>query len=505
MTAWNAGLAARNFAELATTRGGDADRAFLACDDGRRFTFAQFWSLAGRLAFALKRAGATPGDRIAVQVEKSPEAIALFWACLRGGFVFLPLNTAYTPSEVAYFVGDAEPAVLVVPPRGANALAPVAAQVKAHVLTLDDLGNGTLMDAATEEISDHSATWDDLAAILYTSGTTGRSKGAMLTHANLASNALALVEAWAFTPQDVLIHALPVYHTHGLFVATNILLLCGGRILFRRKFDADDVMQLLPQATCLMGVPTFYTRLLQHDGLTRAATAQIRLFISGSAPLLAETHRAFSGRTGHDILERYGMTETSMNTSNPYAGQRRAGTVGMPLPHIAVRVADPQSHAALPTETDGMIEVKGPNVFKGYWRNPQKTAEEFTADGWFITGDMGRMSGDGYVTISGRAKDLVITGGFNVYPKEVELLIDALPGVAESAVFGVPHPDFGEAVTAAVVAKPDAALDEAQMLATLRQHLAPFKCPKRIIIIQELPRNAMGKVQKAVLREQWGT
>ncbi|MFT3672797.1 malonate--CoA ligase [Aestuariivirga sp.] len=503
MAHWNEGLSARNFAELAATRGGPVQRPFLACDDGRSFTFADFWALAGRLAFALKAAGARPGDRIAVQVEKSPEAIALFWACTRGGFVFLPLNTAYTAAEVSYFVEDAEPAVLVVAPQRADALAALAARQKAALLTLDDVGGGTLVTGATGLIEDHPSAWDDLAAILYTSGTTGRSKGAMLSHGNLASNALALVEAWAFTEKDVLIHALPVYHTHGLFVATNTLLLSGGRMLFRRKFDGDDVMRLMPQATSLMGVPTFYTRLLQHPGLTREAVQHMRLFISGSAPLLAETHKEFSARTGHAILERYGMTETSMNTSNPYKGDRRAGTVGMPLPHIAVRVADPQTHTPLSAETDGMIEVKGPNVFKGYWRNPQKTAEDFTRDGWFITGDMGRISADGYVTISGRAKDLVITGGFNVYPKEIELVIDAMPGVVELAVFGVPHPDFGEAVTAAVVANPGAALDEAAMIAALRKDLAAFKCPKRILVLDELPRNAMGKVQKAVLRDKW--
>lgn len=503
MADWNEGLAAGNLAELAVSRGGDPDRAFLSSDDGRSFTFAQFWTLAGRLAFALKSAGAKPGDRIAVQVDKSPEAVALFWACARAGFIFLPLNTAYTATEVSYFVDDAEPSVLVVAPTREAELAPVAANVGAAVCSLDDAGGGTLVAGATAMIEDHASSWNDLAAILYTSGTTGRSKGAMLSHGNLASNALALVEAWAFTPSDVLIHALPVYHTHGLFVATNTLLLSGGKMLFRRKFDADDVMRLLPQATTLMGVPTFYTRLLQHTGLTREATVHMRLFVSGSAPLLAETHREFSMRTGHAILERYGMTETSMNTSNPCVGDRRAGTVGKSLPHIAVRVADPATHVALPAETDGMIEVKGPNVFRGYWRNPQKTEEEFTGDGWFITGDMGRVSGDGYMTISGRAKDLVITGGFNVYPKEVELLIDAMPGVLESAVFGLPHPDFGEAVTAAVVAKPGAVLDEAAMIAHLRSHLATFKCPKRIIMLDELPRNAMGKVQKAVLRERW--
>lgn len=503
MAGWADGLSARNLAELAASHGGDAGRPFLECDDGRVFTFAEFWALAGRLASGLKLAGARPADRIAVQVEKSPEAIALFWACVRGGFVFLPLNTAYTAAEVSYFVEDAEPAVLVVSPQRAPGLQALADRHKAALLTLDDAGGGTLVDGATGMIADHGSSWDDLAAILYTSGTTGRSKGAMLSNGNLASNALALVKAWAFTKADVLIHALPVYHTHGLFVATNTLLLSGGRILFRRAFDADAVMRLMPQATCLMGVPTFYTRLLLHDGLSREATRHMRLFISGSAPLLAETHREFEARTSHAILERYGMTETSMNTSNPYAGERRAGTVGLPLPHIHVRVADPQTHAPLAAETDGMIEVKGPNVFKGYWRNPQKTAEDFTSDGWFITGDMGRVSGDGYVTISGRAKDLVITGGFNVYPKEIELAIDALPGVLESAVFGVPHPDFGEAVTAAVVARPGAALDESAMIAELRRQLAAFKCPKRILVIDELPRNTMGKVQKAALRDRW--
>ncbi|MFO1034445.1 MAG: malonyl-CoA synthase [Hyphomicrobiales bacterium] len=502
MAAWHDGVRAENLSALALEHGGHHDRPFLDCDDGRRFTFAEFRDLAGRLAARLQAAGVKPGDRVAVQVEKSPEAIALFWACARAGLIFLPLNTAYTPAEVSYFLGDAEPAVLVSAPDKAVALAPVAKSAGCKsLLTLDDAGGGTMLEDAKVAPRDHPSQWDDLAAILYTSGTTGRSKGAMLSHGNLASNALALVQAWAFTPDDVLIHALPVYHTHGLFTAFNTLLLSGGRMLFRRKFDAADVMSLMPQATCLMGVPTFYTRLLQHPGLTRDAVAHMRLFISGSAPLLAETHREFAARTGHAILERYGMTETSMNTSNPYDGERRAGTVGKPLSQISVRIADPATHKALPPETDGMIEVKGPNLFRGYWRNPQKTAEDHTADGWFITGDMGRVSHDGYVTISGRAKDLIITGGFNVYPKEVELLLDAMPGVLESAVFGLPHADFGEGVTAAVVAKPGATLDEAAMLQSLRQELAAFKCPKRILLLPELPRNAMGKVQKAVLRE----
>ncbi len=501
---WLQGIKATNFAALVLERRGATERPLFSCDDGRHFNFAAFWDLAQRLSFSLRSAGASPGDRIAVQVAKSVEAVALFWACVRGGFVFLPLNPAYTAAEVAYFLEDAEPSVLVVAPERLNEMSALAAAAGCKSIhTLDDVGTGSLLALATEGVEDHPATWADTAAILYTSGTTGRSKGAMLSHGNLASNALALVEAWGLTPADRLIHALPVYHTHGLFTATNTLLLSGGSMLFRRRFDVDEVLTLLPQATTMMGIPTFYTRLLQHAGLTREATAHMRLFVSGSAPLLAETHRAFEARTGHAILERYGMTETSMNTSNPLDGERRAGTVGLPLPHINVRIVDCQSHAILPVETDGMIEVRGPNVSSGYWRNPQKTAEDFSADGWFITGDLGRQSADGYVTISGRAKDLIISGGFNVYPKEIELLIDAFEGVLESAVFGVPHPDFGEGVTAAVVGKPGTALDAGAIAVDLRGKLAAYKCPKRILVMAELPRNAMGKVQKAELRSAW--
>jgi len=505
---WHRGLGAKNLAALAVEKGGEQNRPLFECDDGREFTFREFWDMAGRFAAAFAKAGAVRGDRIAAQVDKSVEALAAFWACARGGFVFLPLNTAYTPAEVSYFLNDAAPHVFLVSPAKRAELEGVARAANClHLLTLDDRGGGTLIEQSQKlDPFEHQGTgWDDLVAILYTSGTTGRSKGAMLSHGNLASNALALVETWEFTPDDCLIHALPVYHTHGLFTATNTLLLSGGRMLFRRKFDADDVMRLLPRATCLMGVPTFYTRLLQHPALTRAATAHIRLFVSGSAPLLAETHRAFSERTGQAILERYGMTETSMNASNPYSGDRRPGSVGLPLPHISVRVADPVTHVALPVETDGMIEVSGPNVFKGYWRNPEKTAEDFTQDGWFVTGDLGRISEDGYVTISGRAKDLVITGGFNVYPKEVEELIDALPGVAESAVIGLPHGDFGEAVTVVVVPEQGAVLDEAAILAAIRPKLAGFKLPKRVFVVDALPRNAMGKVQKAELRRSYAS
>jgi malonyl-CoA/methylmalonyl-CoA synthetase len=459
------------------------EATFIVSDDGRRFSYGSFWQLAGELAGALQAAGAKPGDRVAVQVDKSVEAIALFFACARAGFIFLPLNTAYTPSEISYFLADAEPAIFICAPGKE-----VGFQ---NTLTLDDAGGGALMQQLGD-CTDVPVTDDTLAAILYTSGTTGKSKGAMLSHGNLSSNALALADLWQFTSADKLIHALPVYHTHGLFVATNTVFVSGGQMLFRRKFDADHVITLLPQATVLMGVPTFYTRLLQHDRLTRDATKQMRLFISGSAPLLSETHKQFKTRTGHAVLERYGMTETNMNTSNPYAGERRAGTVGMALPGVEVRVQD------------GGIQVRGPNVFKGYWRNPEKTAAEFTEDGFFITGDLGHFDAEGYLVISGRAKDLIITGGFNVYPKEIEDVLDAMDGVLESAVIGLPHVDFGEAVTAVVVPEPGAVLDENEIICTLKIKLASFKCPKRVFIVEALPRNAMGKVQKNVLRAEMG-
>ncbi|HRJ69014.1 MAG TPA: AMP-binding protein, partial [Beijerinckiaceae bacterium] len=356
---------------------------------------------------------------------------------------------------------------------------------------------------APAQVEDAERGPDDLAAILYTSGTTGRSKGAMLSHANLASNSLTLKEYWRFTDRDVLIHALPIYHTHGLFVATNVTLMAGATMLFFARFDPNQIMAAMPRATAMMGVPTFYTRLLQHPGLTKEATGGMRLFVSGSAPLLAETHREWQARTGHAILERYGMTETNMNTSNPYEGDRRAGTVGFPLPDVALRIADPETGAVLKQGEIGMIEVKGPNVFKGYWRMPEKTAAEFRGDGFFITGDLGMIDERGYVSIVGRGKDLVITGGFNVYPKEVEAEIDGMPGVIESAVIGIPHPDFGEGVTAVVVRQKGSALDETEILGRLSERLAKFKQPKRIIFMDDLPRNTMGKVQKAVLREQF--
>ncbi|HUI22278.1 MAG TPA: malonyl-CoA synthase [Methylocella sp.] len=489
------------------TRGRE-DRTFLETPAGVCWTYSDLTALSARYAAALLELGLEPGDRVAVQVEKSPEALMLYLGAIRAGAVFLPLNTAYTEAEVAYFLGDAEPNILVCDPARRAQLAPVAARAGVRSLvTLGAEGQGSLADlskASDSHFKDAPRAPDDLAAILYTSGTTGRSKGAMLTHGNLASNAEVLAAYWRFSPDDVLLHALPIYHTHGLFVAVNTLLLSGGKILFLPKFDPDLCLALMPRATAMMGVPTYYTRLLGHETLSREALAHMRLFISGSAPLLEETHRAFLERTGHVILERYGMTEINMATSNPYDGARKAGTVGPPLPGVALRIVAPETGEGLPQEETGVIEVKGPNVFKGYWRNPEKTAQEFRDDGFFITGDLGRIGADGYVQIIGRAKDLIISGGLNVYPKEVEAEIDALEGVAESAVVGLPHSDFGEAVTAFLVLRPGASLNEQAVHDALAKNLAKFKLPKRVIFLDELPRNAMGKVQKNVLRERFG-
>ena len=433
--------------------------------DGSTLSGAGFHQMLAQAAGALRAAGVGKGDRVAAQVAKSPQALALYGATVAVGAVFLPLNTAYVAAEVDYFLTDATPKVFVNDQNG---------------VPLASLFGGP----ADREVTPCGP--DDLAAILYTSGTTGRSKGAMLTHRNLLSNAEVLADLWRFTPRDVLLHALPIFHTHGLFVACNVSLLSGGQMIFLPGFDLEEVLRLMPQATTLMGVPTFYTRLLGDARFDRALTAHMRLFVSGSAPLLSETHRAFHDRTGHHILERYGMTETNMNTSNPYDGERRAGTVGLPLPGVEVRVVG------------GVIEVRGPNVFAGYWRMPEKTAEDLRADGWFITGDLGQVDPDGYVRIVGRARDLIITGGYNVYPKEVELLLDVLPGVEESAVIGLPHPDFGEAVFAVLVGG-----DAGAALAAIAGSLARYKQPKAAVVVDELPRNAMGKVQKAVLRERY--
>ena len=484
----------------------DPTRVAIETKAGAAVTYGGLIAATARLANVLVARGVKPGDRVAVQVEKSVEALVLYLATVRAGAVYLPLNTAYTLAELDYFITDAEPKLVVCDPAKRDGLAAIAAKVGGSVETLDANGKGSLMDAAataSAEFTTVPRAGNDLAAILYTSGTTGRSKGAMLSHDNLVSNALTLIDVWRFTADDVLIHALPIYHTHGLFVASNVILFSGAKMIFLPKFDPAEILGLMGRATALMGVPTFYVRLLQQPGLTREATAKMRLFVSGSAPLLADTHREWSAKTGHAILERYGMTETNMNTSNPYVGDRVPGAVGLALPGVTVRIADPETGAILPPETIGMIEVKGPNVFQGYWRMPEKTAAEFRPDGFFITGDLGKIDAQGYVHIVGRGKDLIITGGFNVYPKEIESEIDGLPGVFESAVIGVPHADFGEGVTAVVVRTPGATIDEKAILAALSDRLAKFKQPKHIAFVDDLPRNTMGKVQKNVLRETY--
>ena len=462
------------------------ERLLLSTPGAEQLSYGAMNRLVDQIAAALAHRAVAPGDRVVAQVEKSPAAIALYLACLRIGAVFVPLNTAYTSAEIEYFLGDADPKVTVGVAQGGIELAE---------LTRGEFAPGAARTGVTQS---------DLAALLYTSGTTGRSKGAMLTRANLATNAVTLAQAWRFTERDVLLHALPIFHVHGLFVAINTVLASGSSMLFLPKFDADEVVRLLPEATVMMGVPTFYTRLLQHPGVTRERCANVRLFVSGSAPLLAETHREFRARTGHAILERYGMSETLMNTSNPYDGERVPGSVGPSLPGVEVRIADPESGVPLPAAGSvGMIEVRGPNVCRGYWRMPEKTAAEFRQDGFFITGDVGHFDRRGYLFLVGRAKDLIISGGYNVYPVEVETELDALTGVAESAVIGVPHPDFGEGVTAVVVARAGATLDETTLRAALEQRLANYKLPKRIVFVSEMPRNAMGKVQKAQLREHY--
>ena len=481
------------------------ERTFATTETGRRYSFADVLDMSGRFASSLAERGVKPGDRVAVQVEKSFEALMLYLGVIRMGAIFLPLNTAYTPAEIDYFLDDAQPAVFVCDPARAEALRPIAAKAGARIETLG-IGAGTLLDlaaAAPAAFEDAPRGLDDLAAILYTSGTTGRSKGAMLTQDNLVSNALALVETWRFTEDDVLLHALPIFHAHGLFVATNTVLFAGASMIVLPKFDPDLIFANLPDASVMMGVPTFYVRLLQDARLTPAATRHVRLFVSGSAPLLAETHREWQARTGHAILERYGMTETSMNTSNPYDGERVAGTVGFPLPCVDIRIADPETGKPLGREEIGVLEVRGPNVFKGYWRNPEKTASEFRPDGFFITGDLAKIDAAGYVHLVGRSKDLIISGGYNVYPKEVEAEIDAIEGVIESAVIGVPHPDLGEGVTAAVVIEPGSGLSGEDIGRALDGRLARFKLPKRIVLVPELPRNAMGKVQKNLLRAEF--
>lgn len=481
-------------------------RPCLETETGQVYTYADLERETARYARFFTELGLRKGERVAVHVEKSPEALFVYLATVRAGLVYLPFNTAYQRDEMGHFLNDAQPGLVICRPQSVPMMQPVAsAAATRYLYTLDENGGGTLVEAARKtsaEFTTAAVAEDDLASILYTSGTTGRSKGAMLTHRNLASNAQTLFDYWGFTDSDVLLHALPLFHIHGLYVASNVCLLNGGKMFFLKKFDAKQVMQYLPRATVFMGVPTYYTRLLAERNFTRATCRNMRLFISGSAPLLKETFVAFRERTAHTILERYGMSETGMNASNPLVGERVAGTVGPPLPGVSIRVADERGNA-LPVETVGHIQLKGPNVFKGYWRMPEKTKEEFTADGYFKTGDLGKFDRKGYLSIVGRSKDMVITGGYNVYPTEIEALIDEIPGVAESAVIGAPHPDFGEAVTAVIVKLAGATLCEEEIIARLKNSIANYKVPKRIHFTDELPRNAMGKVQKNILREKY--
>jgi len=495
------------YAVLEQAFAANASRPALELATGVTCTYADLDREVARCAAALANLALKRGDRVAVQIEKSPQCLFLYLACLRAGLVYLPLNTAYRLAEVSYFLSDAEPALIVCCPSNEAGMQKLVKDIglRALVLTLDDAGRGSLAEAVASARSEHSTAAvepDALAVIVYTSGTTGRSKGAMLSHRNLSSNASVLVDYWRFTHDEVLLHTLPIFHVHGLFVANHCALLSGAQVLWRARFDVKAALQDLPRATVMMGVPTYYTRLLADPAFGRRTCTNVRLFISGSAPLLLDTFREFQSRTEHTILERYGMSEAGMIASNPLHGERRGGTVGFPLPGVGVRIADAQDQA-LPAGTTGAIQIKGDNVFAGYWRNPEKTREEFTADGWFRTGDVGVFDSDGYLSIVGRAKDLIITGGYNVYPKEIELVIDAMPGVMESAVVGVSHPDFGEAVTAVVVLDPKAApLNEAAVIAELKNPLANYKVPKRVHFLPELPRNAMGKVQKNLLRQR---
>ena len=473
--------------------------AIRSADGSQRLTYGDLLAGAARYANALATLGVEPGDRVTVQVEKSISNVLLYLGVLKAGAVYQPLNTSYTEAEVDYFVADAEPKVIVCDPSRQQAMRSLGDRHKVFaVANLDGHGGGSLAAVASQVDESHETVEreaDDLAGLLYTSGTTGRSKGAMITHGNLASNAATLVDLWRITGDDVALHALPIFHVHGLYVALNTAFLARAEIIWFDNLDVAALMAAMPEATLMMGVPTFYTRLLASPDFTRGTARNMRLFISGSAPLLSETHAQFRQRTGHAILERYGMTETGMITSNPHDGDRLPGTVGFALPGVSVRIQG---------EQPGVIEVKGPNVFKGYWRMPEKTREEFTVDGYFITGDVGTINEAGRVAIVGRAKDLIISGGFNVYPKEVEEALDALPGIAESAVVGVPHPDFGEGVVAAVTANGPLP-PEPEIIAALAGQLAKFKLPKHIFTVEELPRNAMGKVQKAELRKRYAS
>lgn len=482
------------------------DKTLLVTDAGDEYRYADIESESARLARFLAAAGAAPGDRISVQATKTPQALCLYLACLRGGFAFHPLNTGYRAGELEYFLADAEPAVVVCDSGNLGMIGPLAQQLSIpRLFTLDADGSGTLADRSRDTDDDPVLVRrdrHDMAALLYSSGTTGKPKGIVLTHNNLYASARTLVQAWGFTEHDILLHALPIYHVHGLFVALGCVLLSGASMRWLPAFDAGKVIELLPECTTMMGVPTYYTRLLASEDFTRETAAHMRLFISGSAPLPAETFHAFEKRTGHRILERYGTSETNMNTSNPLDGERKPGSVGPPLPGVEVRICD-DTGTALPDGETGNIQVRGENVFREYWRMPEKTAEDFTEDGFFNTGDLGVIDEDGYVSIVGRSKDLIITGGLNVYPAEVEGAINNMAGVRESAVIGVPHPDFGEAVVAVIVCADGATLNQGEVTDYTKDRLAGFKAPKRVVFVDELPRNTMGKVQKNLLREEY--
>jgi malonyl-CoA/methylmalonyl-CoA synthetase len=493
------------YTALASNFPSDGSKVFATLPSGEIVTYDALEAATARYANALREMGVQIGDRVAVQTEKSIDMLMLYLGCIRAGAVFLPLNMAYTAGELDYFLRDAGPALFVCAPAAADSLTEMARKAGvARIETLDEAGGGSLAElagASAESFADVARGEDDLAAILYTSGTTGRSKGAMLTHRNLLSNALVLKDVWRFSSDDVLLHALPIFHTHGLFVATNTILASGASMIFLPRFEVAEVMRALPRSTVMMAVPTFYIRLLGEPKFDAALVRHMRLFVSGSAPLSADIHREFAERTGHAILERYGMTETNMNTSNPYDGDRIAGTVGLPLPGVSIRIADPESGRELAQGEVGVIEIAGPNVFKGYWKMPEKTEAEFR-NGYFISGDLGLIDERGYVSIVGRAKDLIIAGGFNVYPAEVEAALDELEDIRESAVIGVPHPDLGEAVVAVVVPREKGFDDAGAIARSLENRLARFKQPRRVIFVSELPKNAMGKVQKTELRRE---
>ena len=482
------------------------DAPFLYLLDGQIITYRKFLVKSAKIANTLTEMGLKPGDCVAIQVEKSPEMLNIYAACAQAGLVFLPLNPSYTVDELKYFIENSEARLIICDQKNKKDLKIIAENLNIFIETLNNNSTGSIIDktnSVPEYFKTVARSKTDLAALLYTSGTTGKSKGAMLTQANLLSNGNVLMSEWQFSKNDVLLHALPLFHTHGLFVATNVILAAGGSIMFLPKFNLDEIIKQLPKCSAMMGVPTFYTRLLADHRFNKKLVEHMRLFVSGSAPLLSETHIQFEKITGHRILERYGMTETNMNTSNPYNGERRAGTVGQPLPGVDLKIADPETGKELSAGQIGQIEVRGPNVFNGYWKMPKKTKAELRENGFFITGDLGKIDKDGYVHILGRDKDLIISGGYNIYPKELEEILDDQDGVLESAVIGVPHIDFGETPIAIIVQETKMTADLIAINNNLTKSLARYKHPKKIILVDELPRNTMGKVQKNILRNEY--